>query len=48
MKRFQVLQSKSNRCYVVIDKLTGRCYLETENELTANKKANELNFLNEL
>jgi len=48
MNRFKVIHSVKARAYFVTDTLTGKCYLETENEVTANNKANELNFYNNI
>lgn len=47
MKRFNTIQSKDKKVFYVVDSLTGKCYLESENRLTAEKKASELNFINE-
>jgi len=41
--RYQVVESKQDRAYLVIDTITGWVMLETENPQTANKKAQSLN-----
>lgn len=41
--RYQVIESKQDRAYLVIDSVTGRVMLETENPKTAERKAQSLN-----
>lgn len=41
--RFTVIKSEQGRAYIVVDSLTGRTVLDTENPKTAERKAKELN-----
>lgn len=41
--RYQVVESKQDRAYLVIDTITGVCLLDTENPETAKRKAQSLN-----